>query len=124
MIYLDTHVIVWLFMNDPLKFSSNAKKAINENTLKISPIVELELAYLREIGRLTATTSEIIDFLVNTIELEICDIQFDKIIGSAIRQNWTRDPFDRIIVGHAAVTKSGIVTKDKLIHENYVHTIW
>ncbi len=124
MIYLDTHVIVWLYMNESSRFSSYAKRAINGNLCKISPIVGLELTYLHEIERLSATASEIIDFLVDAIELEICNIQFDKVINSTIQQNWTRDPFDRIIVGHAAVTESSIVTKDQLIRENYTHTIW
>ncbi len=41
-----------------------------------------------------------------------------------VHMDWTRDPFDRIIVGHAAVTESSIVTKDQLIRENYTQAIW
>lgn len=52
MIYLDTHVIVWLYLGNLSKFSDPAKVAINTQEIAISPIVSLELTYLHEIGRL------------------------------------------------------------------------
>ena len=41
MIYLDTHVVVWLYLADMSKFSVPAKTAINTHELKISPRVNL-----------------------------------------------------------------------------------
>ncbi|MDY0091684.1 MAG: PIN domain-containing protein [Candidatus Vecturithrix sp.] len=124
MIYLDTHVVVWLYLGDLLKFSTPAKTAINANELNISPIVALELTYLHEIGRLKPSTEVVLAYLANRLRLKCCDIPFEKVIASAMKQTWTRDPFDRIIVGHAAIKECDLVTKDEHIHNNYVHAIW
>jgi PIN domain nuclease of toxin-antitoxin system len=52
------------------------------------------------------------------------NMPFNKVIDSAMKQLWTRDPFDRIIVGHAAVNQSGLLTKDETIGKNYAYVIW
>ena len=51
--YLDTHVVAWLYEGLVEKLSSPARQAIEDSTLLFSPMVELELQYLHEIGRLT-----------------------------------------------------------------------
>ncbi len=66
MIYLDTHVVVWLY--------ETAKNSINENLLRISPMVVLDLTYLYEIGRLTVDSRTITDFLNHAIGLKVCDL--------------------------------------------------
>lgn len=68
MIYLDTHVVVWLYMGEPSKLSDNAKHAVREHELRISPMVSLELTYLREIGRLTTDPQVITDFLNQAVD--------------------------------------------------------
>ncbi len=45
-IYLDTHVVVWLFSGRTELLSSRAVNAIENHDLLISPIVSLELQYL------------------------------------------------------------------------------
>lgn len=40
------------------------------------------------------------------------------------QQTWTREPFDRIIVGHAAVHARPLVTKDRTIYGHYLHAFW
>lgn len=52
MIYLDTHVVVWLYAGLTAKLSDLAKLLINKHELYISPIVRLELQYLYEIDGL------------------------------------------------------------------------
>ncbi len=53
MIYLDTHVVVWLYSGLTDKLSELAKSIINENEVYISATVRLELQYLYEIKRIT-----------------------------------------------------------------------
>jgi PIN domain nuclease of toxin-antitoxin system len=54
MIYLDTHVILWLFARKGDGLSVRAMKLIESDTeLTISPMVLLELEYLHEVGRTT-----------------------------------------------------------------------
>ena len=45
-IYLDTHVVVWLYAGETSKLSQAAEELINTNDLLISPIVLLEMNYL------------------------------------------------------------------------------
>jgi PIN domain nuclease of toxin-antitoxin system len=124
MIYLDTHVVVWLYVGDLSVFSPTAKRAINTAPILISPVVALELTYLYEIGRLKTPASVMLDYLSTRIGLTMCDLPFEQIIAAAVKQTWTRDPFDRIIVGQAAAQTCGLVTKDRNIRDHYAQTIW
>ncbi|OQY57616.1 MAG: hypothetical protein B6245_16115 [Desulfobacteraceae bacterium 4572_88] len=124
MIYLDTHVAVWLYMGESSRLSSRARDVIREHELRISPMVILELAYLHEIGRLTTFPKIITGFLNHAVGLDVCHAPFEDIIISAMTQTWTRDPFDRIIVGHAAHQECVLVTKDEMIREHYTRAVW
>jgi len=37
---------------------------------------------------------------------------------------WTRDPFDRLIVGLAALAGSALLTKDRTIRKHYRKATW
>jgi PIN domain nuclease of toxin-antitoxin system len=65
MIYLDTHVVVWLYAGDAAVFSPGAKQAINSSPLSVSPVVRLELTYLYEIGRLRTPPAGMRDCCMN-----------------------------------------------------------
>ena len=56
MIYIDTHIAVWLYAGEVEKFSDHAKDLLNDNDILISPIVRLELQYLHEIKHSSART--------------------------------------------------------------------
>jgi len=124
LIYLDTHVVVWLYANEFKKFPANTLKLIENNPVRIAPIVLLELGYLYEIGRLQDTHQTIIEVLKQTLELKICDLAYLQVIESAIEVTWTRDPFDRLIVAQATVNQSTLVTKDTIIRSHYPYAIW
>ena len=98
MIYLDTHVVAWLYAGKRDKLSETAFSLICENDLLISPIVRLELQYLHEIGRTKAVPQDVLSELEQAIGLELCQRPFTAIIHKAESFTWTRDPFDRIIV--------------------------
>ena len=124
MIYLDTHVVVWLHAGLTDKLSNLAKSLINENELYISPIVRLELQYLYEIGRIKEPSDTILASLFNRIGLRMCEKDFNLTIGQAMEISWTRDPFDRLIVGNAMVNGNILLTKDKNILSNYSQARW
>lgn len=52
MIYLDTHVVVWLYCGLTDKLSDLAKSLIDDHEVYVSAIVRLELQYLYEIKRI------------------------------------------------------------------------
>lgn len=124
MIYLDTHIVVWLYTGQISKLSVQARDLINENPIYISAIVRLELQYLYEIQRITDEANEVLLDLSDRIGLKICDQSFNTIISEALKLPWTRDPFDRIIVANASLSSSILVTKDQHILENYGNARW
>jgi PIN domain nuclease of toxin-antitoxin system len=124
MIYLDTHVVAWLYAGRIDLFPSYVQKLISSEELLISPIVALELQYLFEAGRVSKKSTDVLFDLGKRIGLKTCEHQFSDVIENAIKQKWTRDPFDRIIVAQASIHSTKIVTKDETIRENYKHAIW
>jgi PIN domain nuclease of toxin-antitoxin system len=97
---------------------------INAHTPYISPMVRLELKYLYEIGRISELPDPIIANLGHFIDLRICQEDFNQLIGYSLSLDWTRDPFDRMIVAHAAVNGNILLTKDNRILANYPQAKW
>ena len=56
--------------------------------------------------------------------LRVCDLPFRIVVEHALKENWGRDPFDRLIVANAKVHDAALVTKDQRIHQNYPRAIW
>ncbi len=124
MIYLDTHVVVWLYAGLVDKFSPAIKELINDNALCISPMVRLELQYLHEIQRIAVEADTIVADLSNRIGLNVCEKTFSAVVGQAMTISWTRDPFDRLIVAHAGLNGDVLISKDQRILDNYLHARW
>ncbi len=124
MIYLDTHVVVWLYAGRTDLLSPRAVERIEKEELYISPIVQLELEYLREIDRLTVASALVIESLSQQVGLTLCDLPFATVMIESIAQSWTRDPFDRLITAQAIARNAHLLTKDRHIQENCSFAIW
>lgn len=90
----------------------------------VSPIVELELTYLYEIGRVTEPASAPLSALRRILGLKVHDAPFAEVAQAAGPLSWTRDPFDRLIAAHAIVANTPLVTADETIRENLPLAIW
>ncbi|MES2677241.1 MAG: PIN domain-containing protein [Pseudomonadota bacterium] len=125
-IFLDTHIVVWLFAGKKELFSKNVIKLMNENigNIFIHPIVILELEYLHEVGKVNYTSNQIISQLQSDIGLKIIDQDFAVINSFAVDLKWTRDVFDRLITSCAHSFDAGLITKDKLIRKHYKKAVW
>ena len=123
-VYLDTHVVVWLFSGETDKISNKALNLIEECELLISPMVVLELEFLHEIGRLNYKHDEILSSLSQSIDLKICSFSFARVAKESTKHSWTRDPFDRLIVANAICNNSVLLTRDRKIRDNYSEAIW
>lgn len=125
LVFLDTHAGVWLASGKLELLSPNAKAVIESaEQLLVSPMVHLELQYLREIGRVGVEASEILLTLATKLGAQLADHSFRAIVESSQRLTWTRDPFDRLIVGHAMAAGGTLVTRDETILANYSRAIW
>lgn len=124
MIYLDTHVVVWLYTGLVDRFSNDIQMLLNEHDLLISPIVRLELQHLYEIKRVSVEAEGMITDLSQRIGLTICPKPFDAVVMRAAKLAWTRDPFDRILVAHASLNNSVLVSRDQTILAHYAHARW
>lgn len=124
-IYLDTHVVVWLYSSGrggvPVAVANELE--VSED-IRISPMVRLELQYLFEIGRVTHSPIRVLDALAPVLGLSVCKAPFPAVAREAERQTWTRDPFDRLIVAQAAVFEAPLVSKDSSIRANYPLAYW
>jgi PIN domain nuclease of toxin-antitoxin system len=124
MTYLDTHVVVWLYAGMTERLPSSMRQRLNASDLYISPMVMLELQYLYEIGRTTEPGSAVVLELSQRIGLRVSEEPFHRVIALALQQTWTRDPFDRIIVGQAALQQHTLVTKDRAMRDHYPYAVW
>ena len=129
MILLDTHVLVWLQLEER-RLSREAASAIRRSrssgSLSISAISMVELASLMERGRIrihggiekviTSFTEEVA-VLPITREIAVFTAQFPS--------DFSRDPSDRIIAATARAEGIPLVTADERIQAcPLVKTIW
>ena len=124
MIYLDTHVLVRLYLGDVGSLGPAARESIEKHDLVASPAAVLELELLHEIGRLRVTASRIVSVLGQDLGLRVCDLPFCVVVDHALKENWVRDPFDRMIVANAKARDAALVTKDERIRGHYARAIW
>lgn len=124
LIYLDTHVVLWIHSGLTERLTGSVVQLLNTQELRVSPIVRLELQYLYEIGRYLATPQIVLSSLKQRIGLLECDKRFEDVIIAARPLEWTRDPFDRIIVAHASIDDNILISKDTLIREKYTYARW
>jgi PIN domain nuclease of toxin-antitoxin system len=124
-IYLDTHVVAWLYGLGPASLTPKVAQLLEETAdIRISPMVRLELQYLYEIGRVGQPPLPVLDALQSNLGLVMCDAGFPAIVRAAESQDWTRDPFDRLIVAQASLFDAPLVSKDATIQANYPYAIW
>jgi PIN domain nuclease of toxin-antitoxin system len=123
-IYLDTHVLVYLFAGEVDRLGTAARKAIDRHDVVASAAAVLELELLHEIGRLKPTASKLVSMLATDIGLRVCDLPFRNVVDQAIAEGWTRDPFDRLIVANAKAAGAPLVTRDERIRAHYTRALW
>ena len=100
------------------------RRRLESDTLTCSPVVALEIDFLREIGRVSESGRTITDDLARRIGLSLFPAPLAAIVAAASPLSWTRDPFDRLIVASAAVDGSRLLTRDKRIRKHYRHASW
>jgi len=124
LIHLDTHVVAWLYAGRHDLLGRKAVARIERSELLVSPMVLLELEYLHQSGCTARGAEGVIDDLASRIGLRVSETPFAAVVKRGLAMVWTRDPFDRLIVAHAAVDGLPLVTKDETIRAHYRSCVW
>jgi PIN domain nuclease of toxin-antitoxin system len=122
--HLDTHVVCWLYAGRVELLSEAARDAVERDALAVSPMVGLELQYLREIGRMRQGPARVLAALRGDVGLEISDLPFATVAARARTFGWTRDPFDRLIAAEAAVARARLLTRDDVLRRRFRPALW
>lgn len=123
MIHLDTHVVAWLWAKDERRLKK-VRRVLEANELVVSPMVQLELQALYELGRTRESGQAVVAGLSERIGLRVSDISFASAVDQASAISWTRDPFDRLIVATAIAEGARLLTVDEVIRSNFARAFW
>ncbi|HEY5891765.1 MAG TPA: PIN domain-containing protein [Chthoniobacterales bacterium] len=123
-IHLDTHVVAWLHAGELERVPQIVRHRLDAGNLTVSPIVLLELEYLKEIGRLTVDGRTIFADLAADISLTLASETFSAVVNQAHEEHWTRDVFDRLITANARLAGCPLTTKDSNILNHYSQAFW
>lgn len=124
MTHLDTHVLVWLFGRERGRIPETVQRRMDSEPLGFSPMAELELTYLFEVGRVSAPAHQVLDELVPALELQVSTVPFSRVVREAEPLTWTRDPFDRLIAAQALSEDAVLLTADETILANLPSARW
>jgi len=126
-ITLDTHSLIWYLdksLNKKLstKALSIIKKAEKNGIIYISIIVLMEILYLIEKNRINYDFNDLLILLEKNIAYKI--IPLDTLILEEIKLLKRLEIHDRIILATAKITNTSLISKDKVIRNNYKNIIW
>jgi len=108
---LDTHILIWLVLNDRrLSAVQRGALADPDNALIVSPVVAYELTHLQKSRRIPM--SESIDRLQELTGFELVDLPHDVWRSVGKLPDIHRDPIDRLLVSHALCAGMTVVTAD------------
>ena len=125
---LDTHVWIWLSVEQKKSLSSRARRSIQQANHKwISVISCWELAKLVEKGRISFSipTLRWIHRSLSEFGVYVAELSPEIAVESTQLQGFHRDPADQIIVATSRVRGMPLVTSDQtILNFMNVETIW
>jgi PIN domain nuclease of toxin-antitoxin system len=105
-ILLDTNALIWLDQGHP-----RARRLGRDSSLHVSPATLLELQFLEEVGRIRLPKKDAQAMAMDD-RWVVDDPPAAAWFTVALDVNWTRDPFDRLIVAHARLRGWRLATAD------------
>ena len=113
MILLDTNALIWLLTGSPRAHPLQASR----EGLRVSPVALLELRFLREVGRLSVLPGHQLEEIADDSRWKVDSPAAMQLFGAAFDVDWTRDPFDRLLVAHARYRGWRLATGDRSLKE-------
>jgi PIN domain nuclease of toxin-antitoxin system len=126
-VLLDTHVWIWLSLDNLSSFSAKARKALAGGPRWISAISCWELAKLVERHRIAFTipTLQWLRRSLSENQIRIAELSPEIAVESTQLQDFHRDSADQIIVATSRVLGLPLVTADqRIIQFRDVESIW
>lgn len=121
---LDTHVLLWYVDGSP-ELPLSLKDMIEESECWYSIASLWEIAIKQSLGKLNRDIAireyARICSMAGFQELSIAPAHLDRLKNLP---DFHRDPFDRLLIAQAQEEKLTIVTRDKIIPQYPVQTIW
>ncbi len=125
---LDTHVWIWLSMEDRKSLSARASRVLQQASLKyISVISCWELAKLVEKGRIgfSIPTLTWIQRSLKECDIRLVELTAEIAVESTLLKGIHADPADQIIAATSRVSGIPLVTSDKRLRQlQEVDTVW
>ena len=125
MYLLDTHAMLW-YLRDSLELSTSAHRLIDEAEYVVVSIASFwEIAIKQSIGkmRLSMTIPELESLCVNR-DIHVLPIQSAVLEQTKSLPQIHGDPFDRLIIAQAQVGEMTIITRDRIIPQYPVQSVW
>lgn len=125
MYIIDTHALLWYLRNSD-ELPERDKNIINNENIIYTSIASLwEIAIKHSIGKLD------LDVSISQIE-NLCEEKFINILPIKAKHldkleylpNFHNDPFDRLIICQAITENLTILTRDSIIPNYPVSTVW
>jgi PIN domain nuclease of toxin-antitoxin system len=110
---LDTHFLIWLVLQS--KRLAEFPWIDRYRPWGVSPVSFLEIQFLAEIGRLSVRNPEFVTAVMDDTRFTVDDIPLVTVVRHALRLDWTRDPFDRLLVAHSSARRVALCTLDRRI---------
>jgi PIN domain nuclease of toxin-antitoxin system len=117
-ILLDTHAVIWLLA----RHRRVDGLIVSAQPLFVSPVSLLELRFLIEAGKVRIAERDWEKRIGQDRRFRIDDCRIGDIVASASDLGFTRDPFDRLIAGHAVARGYRLATADDVLLDNLPRT--
>ena len=114
---LDTHFLIWLVLGS--KRLAEFPWLDRYRPWAVSPVSFLEIQFLAEVGRLSVRNPEFTDSVMGDARFTVDDISSATLVRHALRLDWTRDPFDRLLVAHSLARRVPFCTTDRSIRSHH-----
>jgi PIN domain nuclease of toxin-antitoxin system len=114
---LDTHFLLWLILGS--KRLAQFPWIDQYRPFGVSAISFLEIQFLAEIGRLTVRNPEFMSTVMADTRFIVDDIPVGNLVRHSFKLDWTRDPFDRLLVAHSLARRLPFCTADRDIRNHH-----
>jgi PIN domain nuclease of toxin-antitoxin system len=113
LILLDTNAVLWALAGD----RRAAPLFAHGGPLRLSPVSLLEIRFLVEVGRLELAPGRSVAEIADDDRWRLDSPSSARLFAAALDLDWTRDPFDRLLVAHARYRRWRLATGDGHLQE-------